>query len=75
MMIRREDDVVYLLWSFKHSAWWKPGDWGYTEDIGQAGRYGRNEAVERVVQSAQCGDVAQVTAMVAAPDNWEMEGS
>ena len=64
------DDIVYLLWSNKHQAWWRPSDRGYTEDIDEAGLYSRIEAIERVARSADCGILAQVTCMVAAPDNW-----
>jgi len=67
-------EIVYLLWSNKHSMWWRPASWGYTEDIDEAGRYSQDEAAERVIQSAQCGLLEQVTCMVAAPDNWSRRG-
>lgn len=63
--------IVYLLWSNKHDAWWRPGAQGYTEDIAEAGEYTEAEAVARVKQSALHGDRAKVTLMVAAPSNWE----
>lgn len=62
--------IVYLLWSNKHDMWWRPADRGYTNHITEAGRYSETEATKRVVRSAQCGLLAQVTCMVAAPDNW-----
>ena len=62
--------VVYLLWSHKHDMWWSPAAAGYTTDMTRAGRYSEREAVRYVVNSAQCGLLAQVTSMVAAPDNW-----
>lgn len=31
--------MKYLIWSFEHKAWWRPGEWGYTTDITQAGRF------------------------------------
>lgn len=64
------DEILYLLWSNKHEAWWMPGSMGYTNDIDQAGRYNAAQAVERVLASADCGILSQVTCMVAAPDNW-----
>ena len=63
-------DVVFLLWSGKHSAWWGPNQSGYTPSIAQAGRYSETEAVECVVRSAMSGNIDYVTCMVAAPDNW-----
>lgn len=35
----------YLIWSFKHGAWWRPHDeMGYTTNIEEAGRYSRGQA-------------------------------
>lgn len=34
----------YLIWSNEHGAWWRPGSFGYTSDIAEAGRYGKDEA-------------------------------
>lgn len=62
--------IVFLLWSGKHDAWWKPDARGYTEDVAAAGRFTEAEAVRYVVQSAMCGRVDHVTRMVAAPENW-----
>jgi hypothetical protein len=64
-------DIVYLLWSNKHGMWWRPDERGYTPNIDEAGRYGEAHAVRCVVRSANHGDLSKVTAMVAAPDNWE----
>lgn len=41
----------YVIWSFEHRAWWRPGRWGYTDDLEQAGRYTRREA-EAIVADA-----------------------
>ena len=37
----------WVIWSYEHRAWWKPGDMGYTTDFEQAGRYTQAEAVEK----------------------------
>jgi hypothetical protein len=63
-------EIVYLLWSNKHGAWWRPDGRGYTDSIEEAGDYTEAEAVARVKQSALCGDRNKVTLMVAAPHNW-----
>jgi hypothetical protein len=63
-------EIVYLLWSNKHQAWWAPRDLGYTLDIDAAGRYSELNAIDRVVTSAHSGKLENVTCMVAAPDNW-----
>lgn len=36
----------YLIYSYEHKAWWKPGERGYSEDIGGAGVYSFEKAVE-----------------------------
>lgn len=63
--------VIYLIWSNKRRAWFKPGAAGYTNVVNQAGRYSEAEAVREVVASAMCGRLEQVCCMVAAPDNWD----
>lgn len=67
-------EIVYLLWSGKHQAWWAPEARGYIEDIDGAGRYVEADALRYVLASAQCGIREQVTSMVAAPDNWADRG-
>jgi hypothetical protein len=67
-------EIVYLLWSGKHQAWWRPDARGYIEDIDGAGRYYEADALRFVLASAQCGIREQVTSMVAAPDNWAPRG-
>lgn len=62
--------ITYRLWSNKHDMWWRPDDRGYTNNPDDAGLYSRDEALERVARSAECGILAQVTCMVAAPVNW-----
>lgn len=57
----------FLLWSNKHSMWWRPAARGYTNDVTEAGRYSEAEAVGHVVRSAYCGLLNQVTCMVVAP--------
>lgn len=65
--------LVYLLWSQKRNAWWRPDARGYTSEVAEAGRFSEAEAVRKVVASAQSGIRDKVTFMVAAPDNWQSE--
>lgn len=39
------DYKLYLIWSNEHNAWWRGGSRGYTNHIGAAGRYAREEAI------------------------------
>lgn len=36
---------LYLVWSHEHAGWWRPGCRGYTKMLGEAGRYGRAQAI------------------------------
>ncbi len=38
------DNAKYYIWSFEHNAWWRGGEWGYTNDIGEAGIYSHEVA-------------------------------
>jgi hypothetical protein len=44
-------DDPYIIWSFEHHAWWRPGGWGYTPDLREAGHYPRAEAEAMVAQA------------------------
>lgn len=41
----------YLIWSIEHTAWWRPGEMGYTLSLAEAGRYSRARA-ESIVSDA-----------------------
>jgi hypothetical protein len=51
---------LYLIWSYQHEAWWRPGSHGYTWDIVGAGLYGKGEA-EAIVKNAR-GEEAMLPA-------------
>jgi hypothetical protein len=42
---------LYVIWSIEHTAWWRPGRAGYTDQLGLAGRYMRADA-EAIVADA-----------------------
>jgi len=35
----------YLIWSIEHTAWWGPNHLGYTQQLHEAGRYTRTQAI------------------------------
>ena len=39
------DDDTYLVWSNEHRRWWGPGERGYVQRVGEAGRYSRDRAL------------------------------
>lgn len=39
-------DARYLVWSNEHTAWWKPGSWGYARGLRAAGHFSRQEAID-----------------------------
>jgi hypothetical protein len=42
-----------VIWSFEHHAWWRPGRWGYTNVLAEAGRYTQAEADQIVAEADQ----------------------
>lgn len=44
--------MAYLIWSNEHNAWWKYNGRGYTTDLGDAGLYEEDEAMEILTASA-----------------------
>jgi hypothetical protein len=38
--------MAYLIWSHQHGGWWRPGGFGYTPHVGDAGRFDRERALE-----------------------------
>ena len=42
--VEGEPEHAWLIWSNEHGAWWKPGEWGYTRLIEEAGRYTERRA-------------------------------
>lgn len=49
--MKKELRIDYVIWSFEHDAWWKPGRSGYTQDLYQAGLYTAEDAA-RIVEDA-----------------------
>jgi hypothetical protein len=45
------DEPLFVIWSIEHTAWWRPGRWGYALSLEYAGRYTRTEA-EAIVADA-----------------------
>ena len=45
------DDDLYVIWSIEHTAWWAPGECGYTTSLQDAGRYPRARAAQIVARA------------------------
>jgi hypothetical protein len=66
--------VRYLIWSNQHGAWWKTNGFGYTLDIGEAGRFSREQAEEDVESAGSYGPIEGLPdeVMVLAPEHrWQ----
>jgi hypothetical protein len=54
------DPPDYVIWSFEHDAWWRPGSWGYTRELAEAGHYMKAAAAAIVMNansySPQCNE-------------------
>lgn len=55
----------YVVWSFEHRAWWGPYHSGYTDHLGNAGRYDASEA-GRIVTNSVLGEEVAILEQVAA---------
>jgi hypothetical protein len=45
---------MFLIWSIEHTAFWRPGQTGYTRTLAEAGRYSETEA-DAIVARANYG--------------------
>jgi hypothetical protein len=46
-----EESRTFVIWSFEHNAWWRPGRCGYTPHLPHAGRYTHADADEIVTNA------------------------
>lgn len=60
----RAGDWLFLIWSIEHGAWWRPGRWGYTYVLAEAGRYSAREAAA-IVEDANVVTVNECRIPVA----------
>ena len=49
-------DMMFVIWSWEHNAWWASNRQGYTEQLDRAGRYSFDEAAEVVVGHIPAGE-------------------
>ena len=49
-------ELVFVIWSWEHHAWWAPNQQGYTEQLEQAGRYNFAEAADIVIGHIPAGE-------------------
>lgn len=55
----------YVIWSFEHRQWWGPDHSGYTDQLGNAGRYDAAEA-GRIVTNSVLGEEVAILEQTAA---------
>ena len=58
------EDARWLIWSYEHAGWWRPGGWGYTRELAEAGRYSREEA-DRIVAQANIVTIHEIAVPLA----------
>lgn len=57
----------WLVWSIEHDRWWKPGAYGYTDNIKEAGLYTFEQALDICRKANFAPDIIQEIP-VPAPD-------
>ena len=60
---------TFVIWSIEHTAWWRPGEMGYTHALREAGRYTRKDA-ERIVRKANIVKVNECMIPAPAPPDF-----
>jgi hypothetical protein len=65
---RVTDDRDWVIWSFEHRAWWRPGRMGYSVEIDRAGRYTEQEARAIVRDANRYSATAQEIAIHLTDD-------
>jgi hypothetical protein len=63
----------YVIWSFEHDAWWRPGGWGYTNHLAEAGRYTADDAT-RIVRKANVCTIHEQAFPVYVAEAYEQRG-
>lgn len=56
----------YLIWSYEHQAWRKPGKAGYTRSWLEAGLYSKNEAVQICTEANRCTEYTREVMVLAS---------
>ena len=54
---------AYVIWSFEHDAWWRPGGWGYTRDLAEAGHFTEADA-DQIIADANVVAVNEVVMLL-----------
>lgn len=73
MFTPKGDSAYWLVYSYKHNAWWRANFSGYTDDIVQAGRYTHAQALLCCNQRGTQPDGSPGEVAVVAPeaaDQW-----
>ena len=52
--------MKFVIWSYEHSAWWRPNHCGYTDSLDAAGRYDAKEAGVIVIDTLYGGGISEI---------------
>lgn len=63
------EDARWLIWSYEHDAWWRPGGFGYTRALAEAGVYSGAD-VDRIIRQANVVTVNEVAVLKGAADRF-----
>lgn len=60
------NEEMYVIWSYEHNGWWKPGEWGYTHDLREAGRYPEERAKQVISGANSHGQINEALILISA---------
>lgn len=68
---REPGAIRFLLWDMERGQWWLQSRRGYTSEVGEAGRFTREIAVEECLSAAFGGTIGGAVLMIVAPEHYQ----